>query len=479
MANLGDNNTPVEGESFGLPSGFSIDENSGNLAIRDTNGNVVAEWDETNAQWDFANNTLNNVGALNSDSVSTEEAVTTYSTHGYHYTISGSTDELYVVDRRGELVLGGAEEIGVSDSGDFGEILQETINSIQNGPCSIKLSADGDVKLKSTADINHVFSLWGNGKNRTKIGYDDSFSGTNGIQVIDPEDPFIGRLDSIKWDNWDDASDPPENHIHFDGLHEWQLHHCEFRDGPNVELLNGQASGEGRWNIMFDCWFLASTGFLIESQRDARLIGNRIVGAPCTIRDSERIIRRGNDIDDGLLNLENVEFQRPDEEFGNVGARSVSDDYNYAGDYDGSSPDARLDDAISTASAGDTIYLENATYSSNRTISKRLTIIGSGAQSSDGSAINAAWTLDGVVTLKNVTRGGDDFELAAENVGCYLDGLYLFASDPVTISRDNVRYLNSFGGDVTFADGTSGGLIDSCVNATVTDNGTNTIGNIG
>ena len=71
MANLGDNNTPVEGESFGLPSGFSIDENSGNLAIRDTNGNVVAEWDETNAQWDFANNTLNNVDALNSNSVNT------------------------------------------------------------------------------------------------------------------------------------------------------------------------------------------------------------------------------------------------------------------------------------------------------------------------------------------------------------------------------------------------------------------------
>ena len=72
MANLGSDNTPIEGESFGLPSGFSIDENNGNLAIRDTNGNVVAEWDDTNAQWDFANNTLNNVDALNSNSVNTE-----------------------------------------------------------------------------------------------------------------------------------------------------------------------------------------------------------------------------------------------------------------------------------------------------------------------------------------------------------------------------------------------------------------------
>ena len=78
MANLGSDNTPIEGESFGLPSGFSIDENSGNLAIRDTNGNVVAEWDETNAQWDFANNTLNNVDALNSNSVSTESVETDF-----------------------------------------------------------------------------------------------------------------------------------------------------------------------------------------------------------------------------------------------------------------------------------------------------------------------------------------------------------------------------------------------------------------
>ena len=73
MANLGSDNTPIEGESFGLPSGFSIDEDGGNLAIRDTNGNVVAKWDEGNTQWDFANNTLNNVDAVNSNSVNTEQ----------------------------------------------------------------------------------------------------------------------------------------------------------------------------------------------------------------------------------------------------------------------------------------------------------------------------------------------------------------------------------------------------------------------
>ena len=51
----------------------AINESSGNLQLEENSGNVVAEWDETNAQWDFANNTLANVDALNSNSVNTEE----------------------------------------------------------------------------------------------------------------------------------------------------------------------------------------------------------------------------------------------------------------------------------------------------------------------------------------------------------------------------------------------------------------------
>ena len=52
----------------------AINESSGNLQLEDNSGNVVAEWDEANAQWDFANNTLSNVDALNSNSVNTDGA---------------------------------------------------------------------------------------------------------------------------------------------------------------------------------------------------------------------------------------------------------------------------------------------------------------------------------------------------------------------------------------------------------------------
>ena len=60
--NIGPENGPYVG----------INEENGNLQLEDNSGNVVAEWDETNAQWDFANNTLDNVDALNSNSVNTE-----------------------------------------------------------------------------------------------------------------------------------------------------------------------------------------------------------------------------------------------------------------------------------------------------------------------------------------------------------------------------------------------------------------------
>ena len=62
--NIGPENGPYVG----------INEENGNLQLEDNSGNVVAEWDDTNAQWDFANNTLNNVDALDSNSVNTVKA---------------------------------------------------------------------------------------------------------------------------------------------------------------------------------------------------------------------------------------------------------------------------------------------------------------------------------------------------------------------------------------------------------------------
>ena len=52
MANLGSDDTPIVGESFGLPSGWALTENGdGEIVIEDSGGNVVFRRDETAGEW--------------------------------------------------------------------------------------------------------------------------------------------------------------------------------------------------------------------------------------------------------------------------------------------------------------------------------------------------------------------------------------------------------------------------------------------
>jgi len=54
MANLGSNNTPISGESFDLPSGWSFEENAdGEVIITDSGGATIGRRDETNGEWVF------------------------------------------------------------------------------------------------------------------------------------------------------------------------------------------------------------------------------------------------------------------------------------------------------------------------------------------------------------------------------------------------------------------------------------------
>ena len=52
----------------------AINESSGNLQLEDNSGNVVAEWDDEQSQWDFVENDISGVGAFDSESVNTEGA---------------------------------------------------------------------------------------------------------------------------------------------------------------------------------------------------------------------------------------------------------------------------------------------------------------------------------------------------------------------------------------------------------------------
>ena len=67
MANLGSDDTPIVGESFGLPSGWSITENAdGEVVIEDSGANVVFRRDETVGEWV--------TDSIDAESVSVEQA---------------------------------------------------------------------------------------------------------------------------------------------------------------------------------------------------------------------------------------------------------------------------------------------------------------------------------------------------------------------------------------------------------------------
>lgn len=143
-------------------------------------------------------------------------------------------------------------------------------------------------------------------------------------------------------------------------------------------------------------------------------------------------------------------------------------------DFDGADADARLDNALSAASSGDTVYLESTTYSDDRTLSHSGDFIGTSVDS-NGTVINAAWTVSGNQSkIKSLRFEGSNANSITGD-RCWLIGVYDL-SDGWTISGDDVQVQQCWGIDVTYASGTSGGVADGNASATISDSGNNTIG---
>jgi hypothetical protein len=68
MSNLGDSNTPIEGQSFGLPAGAELDEDTnGNLVVRDSTGTVVLTRDEAAGEWQFGGSDITGINSINAN----------------------------------------------------------------------------------------------------------------------------------------------------------------------------------------------------------------------------------------------------------------------------------------------------------------------------------------------------------------------------------------------------------------------------
>ena len=128
----------------------AINESSGNLQLEDNSGNVVAEWDEGNAQWDFANNTLANVDALNSNSVNTDSLPNT-----------PTFDDGYQSD--GETVSKVNNGVVYSGHSDFNGSYQSAINFAEANDYSAVLLAPQDEMEFESVTVSDNIHLFGSG----------------------------------------------------------------------------------------------------------------------------------------------------------------------------------------------------------------------------------------------------------------------------------------------------------------------------
>ena len=149
MANLGSENTPIEGESFGLPSGYSFDEENGDLVIRDTDGTVAMR--RADGTWELESdlalneNDISGVGAFDSESVNTEEAFIAGQKSEYNWELL--KDET----KSGELTSASFNVPGDGVRMIWYEV--ETREDVDHTP-SIRINNDGD----STENYNYIDS---------------------------------------------------------------------------------------------------------------------------------------------------------------------------------------------------------------------------------------------------------------------------------------------------------------------------------
>jgi hypothetical protein len=143
----------------------------------------------------------------------------------------------------------------------------------------------------------------------------------------------------------------------------------------------------------------------------------------------------------------------------------------------GATPDERFDAAVSAASDYETVLLENAVYSSTHTINKRVTVVGPASTHSNGALIRADVTCDDRVIFDGI-RLCDSAQITFNALNSGIQNCNLFNSNGVVINANLGTVVNCQEGPVTFASGTDRGVVDACRDVTVTDNGTNLVGDI-
>jgi hypothetical protein len=143
--------------------------------------------------------------------------------------------------------------------------------------------------------------------------------------------------------------------------------------------------------------------------------------------------------------------------------------------FDGADADARLDTVLSQVTDGDVILLEDATYNDDRTISAAVAILGRAGPFIRNRQVQADWTFTDQAFVSGISF---DTGFALTFDGTLSDAEFIARAN-IQVDADGCGVYNSSGVDVTFASGTSDGIADGLKSgSTVTDNGSNTVGDI-
>ena len=162
-----------------------------------------------------------------------------------------------------------------------------------------------------------------------------------------------------------------------------------------------------------------------------------------------------------------------------VSTELIGNTRHYAGSYDGEDSDERLNNALDAADSGDVIYLEpGGTYTAERTISKRVRIVGGTVSTFENdTSVESEWTLSGRgVSLQNMRMGGGA-TVTADSDLIQISNFAGSGNTELVVSDDRcVIGLVSADLSITFESGTDNGeigIVDGT--ATITDNGNNSI----
>ena len=163
---------------------------------------------------------------------------------------------------------------------------------------------------------------------------------------------------------------------------------------------------------------------------------------------------------------------------GSVSARSIGGDFLYAGSFGGADADARLDNALASASRGTMIYLEAVDYTADHTInSESISLIGSGAHSTGSSINNALFDFQGYLCL--IQNVGMNCDSSADGIqmgfGGQAHNIREVGGKSGTITATGAKCVFSRLKDVDVILDTNRCVVDSSVGVAVTDNGSGNV----